>query len=180
MNDLHAERPPTQHTKRSLLANYARSETSVLYSLLRRGTGDEHTARDLLQDTLADALKALDRFDATRPIGPWMQRIGRNRLLKWLRRKRTEAQLGRPVAVEEVSVDSDPSLPTLDRERTTELDAALSRLRAEDRVLLLLRYTEGLACQSIAAQTGLSPNAVSLRLARARERLRLQLGEGDH
>jgi RNA polymerase sigma-70 factor (ECF subfamily) len=53
---------------------------------------------------------------------------------------------------------------------------ALDRLRPAEREAIRLSVWEDLAVQDIARVLGCSPNAVSLRLRRAREALRSQLG----
>ena len=63
-----------------------------------------------------------------------------------------------------------------DREKLT---AALSMLSPYDREILTLRYLEGLRNVEAAERLGLTQQAVSIRLKRARERLRKRLGTGD-
>ena len=46
---------------------------------------DSAAAEDIAQDSILAALGALDRFDATRPLSPWLNRIAVNNALKWLR-----------------------------------------------------------------------------------------------
>ncbi len=55
------------------------------------------------------------------------------------------------------------------------LHQALSTLRALDREVVLLWAWEELAPRQIALVTGLTPNAVSIRLHRAKKKLRAQL-----
>ena len=52
------------------------------------------------------------------------------------------------------------------------LDAGLSRLRAPQRQVILLRYLEGLSTEEAAAQLGLSAAAVAKRSERGLEKLR--------
>src|SRR5262245_47908850 len=53
--------------------------------------GDEHEALDLLQETLLQAWKHLDRFDGRARLFSWLCGIMLHRHYDWLRRVRTRA-----------------------------------------------------------------------------------------
>jgi RNA polymerase sigma-70 factor, ECF subfamily len=57
--------------------------------------------------------------------------------------------------------------------------AALARLTPDDRDLLIMRAWDGLAVTDMAVLLDLTPNAVSLRLTKARARLAAGLGRTD-
>lgn len=61
----------------------------------------------------------------------------------------------------------------------SDLHAALDALAAQDREVLQLWAWEGLAPRQIAEATGLTSNAVSIRLHRAKKKLAAQLGRKD-
>ncbi|WP_245607522.1 RNA polymerase sigma factor [Streptomyces prunicolor] len=60
-----------------------------------------------------------------------------------------------------------------------ELHAALDALAAQDREVVQLWAWEGLAPRQIAEATGLTANAVSIRLHRAKKKIAAQLGRKD-
>ncbi len=60
------------------------------------------------------------------------------------------------------------------------LRTALDALPARDRLLLTLRYLEGLDYRAIAKALGLSPDSVGQLLHRAKERLALRLPQLRH
>ena len=68
----------------------------------------------------------------------------------------------------------DPEREALRSERAALVRRALSRLPSRYRTCLLLRETEGLSCEEIGAQLGLSSGAVRTTLCRARQRLRAE------
>lgn len=70
-----------------------------------------------------------------------------------------------------------PSVEPVDRDDAVWF--ALARMSEEDRELLLMRAWDGLAVTDIAAILGRTANAVSVRLSKARVRLRAELGEKD-
>jgi RNA polymerase sigma-70 factor, ECF subfamily len=51
-------------------------------------TADRSAADDAAQEAIQQAFGALDRFDTTRPFGPWLKRIAVNRAIDHLRRAR--------------------------------------------------------------------------------------------
>ena len=46
---------------------------------------DAAAAEDIAQEAFLSALRALDRFDRRRPLGPWLHRIVVNRAIDWSR-----------------------------------------------------------------------------------------------
>lgn len=64
-------------------------------------------------------------------------------------------------------------------ERDDGLWVGLSRLAEAERELLLMRAWDGLSVGEIATLLGCTPNAASVRLSKARARLRRELGEKD-
>lgn len=166
--------PAASSPDASRVEHFARHEADRLYSLFRRTCGDADDAADLLQDTLADALRHLAAYDRDRPFAAWIWRIGQNRLRNWLRRRRLEARVFRPAMPHELAVDDAQtrSRESGEDERRERLEAALGELSDESRAIVLLRYREGRSCREIAEAIGKSPNAVSILLYHARERLR--------
>ncbi len=59
---------------------------------------DAAAAEDIAQEAFLSALRALDRFDRRRPLGPWLHRIVVNRAIDWSRaralRPETAADVG--------------------------------------------------------------------------------------
>jgi RNA polymerase sigma-70 factor (ECF subfamily) len=155
------------------LERFARDGSGRLYGLLLRATGNAETARDLLQETLMDAFRKLDAYDASLPLENWVFRIGQNRLRNFLRRQRLERKWMEPLAGDPISPESDAH-----EARDGELlERALLRLPGVQRVAVLLRYQEDLTCAEIGAVLGMTPNAVSIQLHRARRALKGLLRE---
>ncbi|MEV8632511.1 sigma-70 family RNA polymerase sigma factor [Streptosporangium sp. NPDC051023] len=62
-----------------------------------------------------------------------------------------------------------------EEEVRTAMETAMARLRPKDGEILRLHYWEDLAVEEIGVVLGLTPNAVRVRLCRARQRLAAQL-----
>lgn len=126
---------------------------------------------DVLSETLLVIWRRLDHV----PMGaalPWCYSVARKCLANHRR------SVGRRTALLQ-KLESQPPLPPDDGSEDPELDAALLRLGHADRELLRLWAWEELEPREIAAVMGLTPNAVSLRLTRAKKKLERELTRQD-
>lgn len=124
-------------------------------------------ADDALQDGVERAIRKLDRYDASRPFGPWFTRIVVNGTLEILRRDRgREEQSLERVSEEDLARAAEP----LDRH--LELDMALARLSAEQRAAVVLRLVLGYEAKEVAEMMGTETGTVHSRLSRALRDLR--------
>ena len=142
---------------------------------LRRYVGrrtDPHTAQDVFADALVVLWRRLEDVPTDDPL-PWCYAVTRGCLANATRAASRQRRL-----VERLSlVASRGSVePVLD---DADLYDALGRLSERDRELLRLWAWEQLAPHEIAVVLGVTPNAVRVRLHRARVKLG-QLLEGRH
>ncbi|HVO09777.1 MAG TPA: sigma-70 family RNA polymerase sigma factor [Vicinamibacteria bacterium] len=133
-------------------------------------------ADDVAQEAFLRAWRSLDRFDTTRPFGPWVCRIAANLALNHVRSPRTREEALPEEQAEPRSEAPGPLEALLDDEGRRVLDAALGELPVEQRAVFVLRAFEELSYAEIAAALGLQPGTVMSRLFRARERLARALG----
>jgi RNA polymerase sigma-70 factor (ECF subfamily) len=129
-------------------------------------------AEEAVQDALLRAHGALGRFDAAAPFEPWLFRIlanccrsahGRGR---WWRRLRADAPLDLAPARD----------ATRDAEWSEEIRRALDTLPHEQREAFLLRHVEGMEYDAMMIVTGAGLSALKMRVKRACDALRAQLG----
>jgi RNA polymerase sigma-70 factor (ECF subfamily) len=139
-------------------------------------TADRGLADDAAQEAVEKAFAALDRYDETRPFGPWLKRIAINRAIDHLRR-------GRRL---EVLHDEETTFHAWAVGESAEEDLrlwavadAVAALGAGRRVVVVLHYWLDLPIEEIAGVLGLPVGTVASRLARAKEELRTVL-EGQH
>jgi RNA polymerase sigma-70 factor (ECF subfamily) len=149
-----------------------------LYRLAWRLAGHKAEAEDLFQELLIKAYGKLDELVKIDEPGSWLCRVMYNLFIDERRRfARRRLQ-----TVEEGQMAGDglagiPGVedPVLDRERWEKiraLDAALSQLSDDHRVVVLLHDTEGYKLEEIHDITGIPVGTVKSRLHRARARLR--------
>lgn len=133
---------------------------------------DPATAEDVLADTLLVCWRRLDEVPADGRL-PWAYAVARRCLANAERGQRRQ----RRVAAKVATLDAPRAQP--DPAPDPALHDALARLRSQDRDLLRLWAWEQLTPAEIAVVLDVSPNAVSIRLHRARRRLREELGKTD-
>jgi len=125
-----------------------------------------------VDDVLADAFlvlwRRLDDVPQDDPL-PWAYAVARGCVAN--ARRAARRQLG---LIERIG-RLDPPLPREEDEEHPELLAALGALPSLDREVVMLWAWEQLAPREIATVTGLSSNAVSIRLHRAKRRLATEL-----
>ncbi|HET6480577.1 MAG TPA: sigma-70 family RNA polymerase sigma factor [Actinoplanes sp.] len=128
---------------------------------------DQATADDVLQETLLVCWRRFDEMPAVEPL-PWAYGVARNCLANAERSRRRQGRLLTRIWQLDPpgTVTAGPELPD------DELSTALSALRTEDAELLRLWAWEELSTGQIAVVLGASANAVSIRLHRAKQRLR--------
>jgi len=127
---------------------------------------------DLAADVFAVAWTKRDTV-ATGEELPWLYRIAANLVANHRRRQATGASLIQLLR----TPDSAPSAEDIVIADES-LAAAWRALKARDREVLALALLEDLPIASISAALGISPNAVSIRLHRARKSLAVLLA-GD-
>jgi RNA polymerase sigma-70 factor (ECF subfamily) len=157
-----------------------------LTAVARRIMNNEEDARDAVQDAFISAYRSIGSFGGDSRLSTWLHRIVVNACLMKLRSRRRKP---------EESIE--PLLPTfledghhaarfrewedeihgaLERqERRALVRECIARLPETYRTVLLLRDIEGLDGQEVAVALGVTPNAVKIRLHRARQALRTLL-----
>lgn len=151
-----------------------------LVHLCARLTGDPDAAEDLAQETLTEAWRLRWKLRDESARFPWAAAIARNLCLRWLRQRGRErarfASVGLDNATEgELDRVADPDDFTVEPERhelAALLDRALAILPPATARLLIERYIEESPHAEIAARLGVSPDAITMRLARGRLQLR--------
>jgi RNA polymerase sigma-70 factor (ECF subfamily) len=137
-------------------------------------TGDRALADDAAQEAIQKAFKALDRFDETRPFGPWLKRIAINRAIDGLRRDRRLAVLhDESQALHGWTLGEAPDEDL----RLWAVADAVAALGAAKRTVVVLRYWLDLPLEEIAGVLGLPVGTVASRLHRALADLRSALEE---
>lgn len=143
-------------------------------------TGDAATAEDLVQETFAQALAALARYDQRAPFFAWLRGIALNVVRKhW----RTRGRRNRAYTKVEAFADSghagagDPAAVHLSRLRAQTLLAVLEDLPEHLREAFVLCDLRDMPTEEAAQELGISAGNLRVRATRARARIRVALQE---
>lgn len=138
----------------------------------------EAVVEAVLLNLVKDGNQALRAFAGRSSLAGYLQAITTRVALNHLRTERRKGWMRfRPLD----SVAETPAVEpteTADPQRLAELQAALEQLPPRDRLVLKLFHLDGAGYKEIAALMGLSVNAVSPALIRARQRIRALMGPG--
>src|SRR5579884_1392450 len=141
---------------------------SQIYNYLFRLSGIRELADDLTHDTFLSAYESLPKLRPDSNIAPWLYRIASNRFRDYLRRKKVISWLSwndNPQAELNLSVHGEEeSLPEREAVKT-----ALKAMKPDYAMCLVLRLAEGFSSEETATILGISPEAVRMRLSRARQ-----------
>jgi RNA polymerase sigma-70 factor, ECF subfamily len=137
-------------------------------------TADRALADDAAQEAIERAFGALDRYDDTRPFGPWLKRIAINRAIDHLRRGRRLQVLHEESAALHTWALGEAAEEDLHLWAVADAVAALG---AAKRTVVVLRYWLDLPIEEIAGVLGLPVGTVASRLSRAHAELRATLEE---
>ena len=132
--------------------------TAVAYSVL----GDHQLAEDAAQETFARGLVGLRKLKEPDKFAPWLAQICRNVAIDMARARRRTATL------EGVEPSTEPDS---NRSVVVVVRAAIDRLPASMREVVILRYYNNCSYEQVSAVLGLSKASINGRLTRAKRRL---------
>jgi RNA polymerase sigma-70 factor (ECF subfamily) len=163
-----------------LLNRHFRSIYRVAYRL----AGNADDAEDLMQEAVAEAFRAFDRYQPGTFFDRWVYRIMHRTHIDWIRRRGRRPEIsfdaptspeGDPLLTRLGDSDTDPQHLTEVRDLDGPIQAALESLPPEFRTVVVLADIEGLSYDEIAAVAACPVGTVRSRLHRAREALRSAL-----
>jgi RNA polymerase sigma-70 factor (ECF subfamily) len=128
-------------------------------------------ASDVTQTVFLRVAERLDEYDARHKFFSWIYRIAVNESLNWLRRTGREDELDEEVDFA-ASESAGPEWQLAQQQQSRRIQAALLRLKANDRMVLMLRHFSELGYEEIAQILDLDVKTVKSRLYEARQRLR--------
>lgn len=174
---------PVDAQTRAQFEAVALPHLDAILRFARALVANESEAHDLVQETFVRAFRAFHRFEL-REYGPkpWLLRILHNVFYTAKGRQGREPTLLNDVDFDHFEGEKNasamlpPSIHRIDWEAfDEEIKAAISELRPEFRVVLLLWAIEGLSYREIAVVCDCALGTVMSRLYRARHALREQL-----
>jgi RNA polymerase sigma-70 factor (ECF subfamily) len=146
-----------------------------IYSIALRYSGDPAAAQDIAQETFLKLFAAMGSFRGESTFESWLFRLVVNACFDHRRRSRRLA----PFVESVLDLLHAPGSSALDRvmheEMSDHLRAAVDSLPPEQRMVVVLRYTEGFTYDQIAAAMGCSAGTIASRLNRVHKVLERRL-----
>lgn len=147
----------------------------MVYSVALRYAGDPAVAMDIAQDTFVKLMGRIHQFRGDSSFESWLYRLVVNSCLDH-RRRRSRLQ---PLVDQVLDVFQAPQRTALDElmqdEFAGQVQEAVNKLAPDQRMAVVLRYTEGLSYEEIADVLGCSRGTVASRLNRAHKILERRL-----
>jgi RNA polymerase sigma-70 factor (ECF subfamily) len=137
---------------------------------------------DVAQDVFLAAWEGLPRFRHEAEITTWLMGIAKHKCAQVLRNYGRRGEIAR-MFVEEIRSNVHPDLHAAQaeaakvQEQLGRLVQSLHRLSAEERIVINLRYTKGLAVDEIAELIGKTEAAVRKQVVRTLQRLRRTMAD---
>ncbi len=170
MSDGSSSLSPTRQDQLLALAATLRPE---LHRYCARLMGSVIDGEDVVQDTFARALAALDELQDLPPMRAWLFRIAHNRALDLLRSRAVRATEPMEAAADVADPESpDPVEAMMRREAVETAVSRFAHLPTVQRSVVILKDVLDQSLDEIAGMLDLSVNAVKAHLARGRTRLK--------
>ena len=146
-------------------------------------TGNRELAEDIFQETWIRVMERGKQYNGKAKFDTWLFAIARHLVIDWSRKKTPtsleaiQEQLGNEHAFDVASTGPSPFDAVTAREPRENVQAALGRLDAAHREVLVLRFHEELSLEEIAIVTGAPLSTVKSRLYRGLAALRPSFAE---
>jgi RNA polymerase sigma factor (sigma-70 family) len=136
---------------------------------------DSEIAKDVVQSVFINIYKHIANFDESRPFAPYFFRSVANAAIKASRDSQRKSSIEEEEDV--LAAYQDEPEEAIERlQLLEEIEAALQRLKPEQRALIVLRYFFDYSEQEMAANLDIPTGTVKSRLYAARQILKVWLG----
>lgn len=161
---------------RALVERWERS----VFAFLARMLGSAEEAQDLGQETFLRVIQQAGRYRAEGQFKSWLFRVAGNLARSRLRRRRILTWVRFEPDIHEPNDEAAAPSEALERaELRDAVRAALAKLPARQRQVLILRHYESMSYEQIARAMGTSARAVDSLLSRGKAALRDELARNE-
>jgi RNA polymerase sigma-70 factor (ECF subfamily) len=138
-----------------------------LHRYCARMTGTVMDGEDVVQETLFEAYRKLDKFDDSRPLKPWLFRIAHNRCIDFLRSRGVRDEAEAIAAVPEAVTAAEPAVLGIG----SAIEHLVSTLPPKERACVLLKDVFDYSLEEIADLVDTTVGGVKAALNRGRTKL---------
>ncbi|HQM50213.1 MAG TPA: sigma-70 family RNA polymerase sigma factor [Candidatus Hydrogenedentes bacterium] len=147
--------------------------TDALGAIAYGVTRNRALAEEAVQETFARATRTLGQLKDPARLGPWLVGIVRHVAVDMARRRSRET----PIGDRDIAARSNPGHEAMRNEAAESLGGAIAALPEDQRDILAMKYVAGMSYGAIAETLGMTPDAVSQKLWRVRQKLQKELVE---
>lgn len=159
-----------------------KSHLPMIYNIAYRMSGNAEDASDMTQEAMIKLFKNLESFNFQSKFSTWVYRVATNACLDEIKKQKRHSNvlsIDNEKETEEgalqFEIEDDAPTPdvSLEKREVRELvAAALTRLSAEHRAVLVLRDIKGMSYEETARILNCGEGTVKSRLSRARKKLK--------
>lgn len=134
---------------------------------------DKELGKDLTHDIMVKVLLNLSKFSGKSSFGLWVNSVAYNFCMDYLRkqkRQKTNNVEGDYFATVE-SDNSELEYKVLKEMRLNQLDELFTKLQPEEKMVMIMRYKDGMSIRNIAQALDMKEGTIKMRLKRSRDRL---------
>lgn len=151
----------------SAMRLFVQKHQSAVFGLCFRMLRHRQDAEDVAQEIFLRVFRALDRWDPTRPLRPWLMKIAANRCRTALQNRSRR----RSVPLQSEQQVASPGESDSGGELAEELEQALQTLREEYRLCFVLYYGQELSVAEVSEVLDCPEGTIKTWLHRARRLL---------
>jgi RNA polymerase sigma-70 factor (ECF subfamily) len=152
------------------------SHKDKVYSIALRYAGDRAAAMDISQDTFLKLMDRIGQFRGESNFDSWLYRLVVNSCMDYRRRQKRWMPMVEEFFDSFRAPQATPLQDLMADERQQQVQDVVAKLAPEHRMVVVLRYTEGLSYEEIADILNCSRGTVASRLNRAHKVLERRLG----
>ncbi len=146
-----------------------------IYDFVYFKTNHKETAEDLVSIIFSKALKNIDKFDNKGTFSSWIYRIARNTVIDYYRTKKSNANIE---DVWDLADDSNIEIDLDSKQKLTEVKKYLSKLKSEQRDIIIMRVWQEMSYKEIAEIVGKSEANCKMIFSRVMKELREEMPLG--
>lgn len=142
---------------------------SRLFSFVLHLIRDSQAAQDVVQDSLVNLYKTIDRVDTSKKFSSYVFSIARNTAFSYLRQQKKQVSLEDIAELQEDELLYEQMFET---ERSVGIQECLKQLDEKYRCVITLYYFDDLSYEEISKKLCIPVNTVRTHLSRAKDALR--------
>jgi len=150
-----------------------------IYAMVLRMVKEPEDAKDLVQECIIKVYGQLDKYDRKGSFASWLYRVSVNHCMDTFRKKEFHTV---EYSDEREVRNLTPEVIYLQKERFKQLEILLATLKKEDRLIVLLKYTNDLSYEEIGDILDIPVHTVANKIHRAKNQMRkkVQQEEGGY